>query len=131
MSDLNSLEFMLRTGAISRRQFISRATALGLASALPLSMTAGSAQAMTPKKGGHFRIGLGHGSTTDSLNPATHENGFSSMLPFTYGNYLAEVDNKGQLIPELATSFDATADAKKWTFPIRQGVEFHLSLIHI
>ena len=125
MSDLNSLEFLLRTGAISRRQFISRATALGLASALPLSMTAGSAQAMTPKKGGHFRIGLGHGSTTDSLNPATHENGFSSMLPFTYGNYLAEVDNKGQLIPELATSFDATADAKKWTFPIRQGVEFH------
>ena len=50
MSDLNSLEFLLRTGAISRRQFISRATALGLASALPLSMTAGSAQAMTPKK---------------------------------------------------------------------------------
>ena len=31
----------------------------------------------------------------------------------------------GELIPELAESWDSSGDAKTWTFAIRQGIEFH------
>ena len=78
-----------------------------------------------PKKGGFFKIGLGHGSTTDSLDPGTHENGMSAIIVNTYTNYLTEVDNTGKLVPELAESMDASADASVWTFTLRKDVVFH------
>ena len=40
-------------------------------------------------------------------------------------NNLTEVSATGELVPELAESWDSTLDAAKWTFKIRQGVEFH------
>ena len=40
-------------------------------------------------------------------------------------NNLTEVSTTGELIPELAESWDSTPDAKVWTFKVRQGVEFH------
>ncbi|MEM7403918.1 MAG: ABC transporter substrate-binding protein [Pseudomonadota bacterium] len=125
MSDKNSLEFLVRTGAISRREFLSRASALGIAAGVPGALVSGSAYAATPKKGGSLKVGLGHGSTTDSLDPGTHENGMSQMVVFSYTNHLTEVDNTGKLVPELAASYDASTDARVWTFAIRKGVEFH------
>lgn len=124
MSDTKSLDTLLRTGAISRREFSKRAAALGIIAGAPLSLASGGAMAM-PKKGGKIRIGLGHGSTTDSLDPGTHENGFSTTLANTYANYLTEVAPNHDLIPEIAESYEASADAATWTFKIRQGVEFH------
>ncbi|MFT5511145.1 MAG: peptide/nickel transport system substrate-binding protein, partial [Hyphomicrobiaceae bacterium] len=124
MSDIKSLETLVKQGAISRRDFVKRAAALGVAAGLPLSMMSGVAHA-APKKGGKLRVGLGHGSTTDSLDPGTHENGFSSMLVHSYNGYLTEVDPGGNLIPEIAAGYEATPDAKVWRFKIRQGVEFH------
>ncbi|MBT6275670.1 MAG: ABC transporter substrate-binding protein, partial [Chromatiales bacterium] len=102
----------------------ARAAALGVAGAAP-SLLTNNAYAATPKKGGKLRMGLGHGSTTDSLDPGTHENGMSQMVVFSYTNHLTEVDNTGKLIPELSSSFEASKDAKTWTFAIRKGVEFH------
>jgi peptide/nickel transport system substrate-binding protein len=40
-------------------------------------------------------------------------------------NNLTEVSTTGELIPELAESWDSTPDASTWTFKVRQGVEFH------
>ncbi len=124
MTDKSTLEFQLRTGAISRRELVKRATALGIASSFAGLAYAPTAAAM-PKKGGFFRIGLGHGSTTDSLDPGTHENGMSAIIVNTYTNYLTEVDNTGKLVPELAESMDASADASVWTFTLRKDVVFH------
>ncbi|HIG37347.1 MAG TPA: peptide ABC transporter substrate-binding protein, partial [Oceanospirillaceae bacterium] len=71
------------------------------------------------------RLGMGHGSTTDSLDPGTIENGMGQNVLFAYANHLTEVGKEGQLIPELAAEYGASADAKTWTFKLRQGVTFH------
>ena len=105
---------------------ISRRGALRLgAAAGALSLAGFSAAQAAPKKGGTFRFGSGHGQTSDSLDPGTYENGFMSALAFAYQGRLTEVGQDGSLLPELAESWEASADAAAWTFKIRQGVEFH------
>ena len=114
----------LTAGSISRRRFIM--TALAAGASLPMAMSmATNAIAATPKKGGRLRQGMGYGSTTDTLDPGTAENGFSQALHYTYGNNLTEVGNNGVLRPELAESYEPSSDAKTWMFKLRQGVEFH------
>jgi len=69
----------LTAGKISRRRFIMTAIAAG--ATLPTALTmAGNAIAATPVKGGKLRQGLGYGSTTDTLDPGTSENGFTQAL---------------------------------------------------
>jgi len=114
----------LTDGRIDRRQFISSAIAAGVALPTALSM-AGAAMAATPKSGGRLRHGTGFGSTTDVLDPSTSENSFSQNVIYTRGNHLTEVDSNGQLIGELAESFEASSDASTWVFNLRKGVEFH------
>lgn len=113
----------LTTGEINRRRFVMSALATGVT--LPTAMSlAGRAQAQTPKMGGMFRQAVGHGSTTDSLDPATAENDFSTTVIYARGNHLTEVSNTGELVPELAENYE-TDDAKTWVFNLRPGVEFH------
>jgi peptide/nickel transport system substrate-binding protein len=122
---LNDLEMQARWGTINRREFIQRAAALGIAAPFATSLLSQSVQAATPKKGGKCVMGLGYGSTTDSLVPGQNENGFLSVLSYSFQNQLTEIDNNGKTIPELAESYEASADAKTWTFKLRKGVEFH------
>ena len=114
----------LTAGRISRRKFIM--TALAAGATLPMAMSiATNAIAATPVKGGLLRQGHGHGSTTDTLDPGTSENGFTQSLHYSYGNHLTEVGSDGSLIGELAESFEPSEGAKKWVFKLRNGVEFH------
>lgn len=108
---------------IDRRQFIMSALAAGVVLPTAMSM-ADRAMAATPMQGGTLRMGLGHGSTTDSMDPGTYENGFSLGVGFSYANCLTEVSNTGELIPELAESYES-ADAKTWVFNLRKGIEHH------
>ena len=41
------------------------------------------------------------------------------------GNCLTEIDHNGEVIPELAESWEANSSADIWTFRLRQGVTFH------
>jgi peptide/nickel transport system substrate-binding protein len=125
MTDIKALVKAVKSGSLDRREFVKRAGALGLAAPFATSFLSQSVHAATPKKGGKFTQGLGFGSTTDSLDPGTHENSFTTSLVYAYANHLTEVDNNGQLVPELAESYEASADAKTWIFKLRQGVEFH------
>ena len=114
----------LAQGGLSRRQFMTSMLAAGVV--VPTAMGwADKAMAMTPKKGGSFKMGLGHGSTTDSLDPATYENGFMQNTGYAYGNHLTEVDSDGTLVGDLASGWEATPDAKVWRVTLREGVEFH------
>jgi len=125
MVDIKDLEKAAREGKLDRREFIKRAAALGLAAPFAASLLSQSVHAAMPKKGGRFVQGTAHGSTTDTLDPGTHENGMMTNVVYTYANHLFEVDNTGQLVPELAESFEASSDATTWTIKLRKGVEFH------
>ena len=70
MSELDYWNRRLIKGAISRREFMGRAAALG-ASSLAISAILASADAVAadaPKNGGVLKLGLAGGSTTDSLD---------------------------------------------------------------
>ena len=111
-------------GRLSRREFLGRTSAIGVA----LSVGSGlydKALAATPKKGGHMRLAMGHGSTSDTLDPAVIENGLQWVAVYGVANTLVELAPNGELIPSLATEWEASADAKTWTFKLRKGVEFH------
>ena len=69
-------------------------------------------------------MGIGHGSTSDSLDPGIWDNLYVQTFAATRHNYLIEVGSDGQLVPEIAESWD-TGDGITWTFTIRQGVTFH------
>ncbi len=115
----------LLTGKVTRRGFMTNALALGV------SLTAASAfmsqaEAAAPKKGGRLRQGVTGGATSDVLDPGQILDHY--MINVQFGqlrNGLTEVSPTGELIPELAESWDSSSDAKTWTFAIRQGVEFH------
>ena len=112
----------LNKSGITRRGLLRGATAMGAAALiLPAGMRAASA---APKKGGVLRIGMGHGSTSDSLDPGTWDNAYSQVFASARHNYLTEIDADGQLMPELATEW-SSPDATTWTFKIREGVTFH------
>jgi len=124
MNDADFLLSQLRNRKISRRAFIAKMTALGAGGLMSLQMT-GKALAQTPVKGGHLRFAMGHGSTSDTLDPGKVLNGFLSSTHYAITNTLTEVDASGILVPKLAESWDASADATQWTFKLRKGVEFH------
>ena len=124
-SELTRLESLFRHGCISRRDFIKKTAALGLAATALPSLFSGNVQAATPKKGGKFRLGVSLGDTTKSLDPATFTDDGDVVVSWCLRNNLVEVDYKGDAIPELAESWENSKDLKTWTFNLRKGVEFH------
>jgi len=125
MSNLSLLQRMYNERKISRRQFIAEVSALGLAAAVSPTLLAGNVMAATPKKGGTFRQALTGGATSDSLDPGTLFASQPINVSTQLSNCLVEIDHNFKPVPELAESWDASPDAKIWTFKLRQGVEFH------
>jgi peptide/nickel transport system substrate-binding protein len=123
----NNIDFLrqqLTAGRIGRREFLRGATALGVSAAAATAF-AGQLRAATPKKGGRLRLGIGHGSTTDTLDPGTWANLYVQVIGGATQGKLTFVGNDGNLGPELAESWEATPDAVEWRFNLRKGVEFH------
>ena len=115
----------LLTGKVTRRGFMTNAIALGV-SLTTASAFMSQAEAAKPKRGGRLRQGVTGGATSDILDPGQILDHY--MINVQFGqlrNGLTEVSPTGELIPELAESWDSSSDAKTWTFAIRQGVEFH------
>ena len=76
---LEQAKKLVSKGRMSRRDFVQLAVASGVTAvaADKLFVTAARAE---PKKGGTFKIGIGHGATTDSMDPGplsrpVHRNG--------------------------------------------------------
>lgn len=109
--------------ALSRRGFLQASAIMG-ASSIFWSMPSGPALASKPRKGGTLTVALGSGETNDSLDPATYIGGFGQAFSFARHNCLTEIAPDGSLRPELAESWEPSADARTWLFNIRKGVEF-------
>ena len=122
--ELNRLQEKVAKGKISRREFMSRVSAMGLGAMAP-GLYMQSAMA-APKQGGRFRQGVTGGATSDVMDPGQILDHY--MLNVQFGqlrNNLTEVAPSGELVPELAESWEGSNGAKTWNFKIRQGVEFH------
>jgi peptide/nickel transport system substrate-binding protein len=124
MNSIAKYRASLMSGAISRREFMVQAIAAGLTVAAAGSL-ADTVLAATPKSGGRMRLGVGHGSTTDSLDPATYNDTYMQVVGFGLRNCLTEIDGEDKLVPELAESWEASSDATQWTFRLAKDVEFH------
>lgn len=74
--------------------------------------------------GGKLRIGVGAGSTTDSLDPTSFSNDFSHYLAYAQHTFLTQIDTNGRIIGDLALEWETSFDARTWTFKIRQ-TQFH------
>jgi peptide/nickel transport system substrate-binding protein len=126
---MTELEYWLEQitkGRISRREFMGRAVALGAGAALATTMLSSAGIAATPKRGGLARFGLPQGATTDSFDPGTWPD-MGTQVPLwgSGANSLTEVDAAGNVIGDLAESFEASGDATTWVFKLHKGLTFH------
>src|SRR6516165_10804662 len=125
MWDLEKLKGMAGKGKDSRRDFIQFALATGVTVAAAETMFVEAVRA-APKPGGSFKMALGHGATTDSLDPATYPDQFTGTVGWgSIANSLTVVDYKGDIQLDLAESVEHSDDAKQWIFKLRKGVTFH------
>ena len=124
----DELDFLRRSLAarrLSRRDFLARTAALGVAAPMATLVLADAARAEGPVKGGALKAGLVGGESTDGLDPAVINNQVKGAFARCWGEKLLDVAPDGTLVPFLATEYGASADAKVWTFKIRKGVTFH------
>lgn len=125
MSRFDQFDQIIKSGGMDRRTF-TRLTAMLGAGASLASILPGGAQAQdAPKKGGDLSIGITGGSSTDSLNPLMALSSMPAATAFMWGNCLVEYGTDGSAVPELAESWEPSADAKTWKFNLRKGVTFH------
>jgi peptide/nickel transport system substrate-binding protein len=93
-----------------------------LVAAVPALAAADSASP-APDKELIFKVGIGE--DVDGVNP------FSSWSSISWEgfrqnyNFLTWYDKEYRPVPDLATSWETSADGKVWTFTIREGVTWH------
>ncbi len=122
---MNYLLAQAAKGRMSRREFMGRASALGVSAALASSMLATAARAEGPVKGGTLRAGMQGGESTNTLDPALAASEVPFMVNMTWGEMLVDVAPDNTIAYRIAEEISSNADATEWKFKIRQGVEFH------
>jgi len=121
-------------GRLSRRDFIRRATVVGISvpvlgsilaacgSSGTTSAPSGGSTTAAGKPGAVIKAGIT--TPASAINPVTvADQGGLDMLAQT-GEYLILSGQKLDLKPVLATSWSPNAKADVWTYKIRQGVKF-------
>jgi peptide/nickel transport system substrate-binding protein len=104
---------------LNRRGLLKTGVAAGVLAATGLPIRAQT-------RGGKLTAGLSGANTSDSWDSRTHSDLF--MMACAQGavfDSLTEIRADGSLVGELAENWEATPDAKTWTFNLRQGVTFH------
>ncbi len=112
----------LRAGRLDRREFLTRATCLGLAAPLALGLAGGPAPARAQPQilpGGTLRI---QQSVKDLRDPRLYD--WSEKANQTRGflEYLVQLNHDGTLQGMLLESWQANADASGYVLRLRPGV---------
>src|SRR5207237_1722318 len=106
----------------SRRRQTMRTTARRAARcaalALAICLAAGGASAQ-----GNLRIGLG--DDPDVLDPSLSRTYTARIVFASLCDKLFDIDEKANIVPQLALSHETSADGKTVTIKLRPGVKFH------
>src|SRR3954471_18446146 len=103
------------TGGLGKHM---RQTACRAAVAVAFFLAAGSALAQ-----GHLRIGIG--DDPDVLDPSLSRTYTARIVFATLCDKLFDIDEKANIVPQLATSHETSADGLSVTIKLRSGVKFH------
>ena len=114
-----------KRGRISRREFVQYSTGAGLTLNAASGLWTSAVAQSTPQKGGTFRWGIHDGNTADTHDPGAYVTRVMIFLAHTHRSYLTMINGDGSLGPDLADSWEASADASQWTFKITPNASFH------
>jgi peptide/nickel transport system substrate-binding protein len=84
---------------------------------------AGTAADVTPVEGGTLVVAIS--SDPGALNPAITTSGAVHTASETFFNGLVALDEHGDPVPELATSWSISDDGRVYTFSLRDDVTWH------
>ena len=114
---------MLRRCRLSRREFLGSAAVTAGAVAAGNLLGAGRAAAQgTPRAGGVLRVSVNERPNT--LNPFRHINNAEYMLGSLLYSGLTRLAPSMGAVPDLAMSWESSADQTQWTFHLRRGARF-------
>ncbi|MGP6087856.1 ABC transporter substrate-binding protein [Antarctobacter jejuensis] len=112
-------------GALSRREFLTRATSLGVSAAAAYGLIGAAlpnAASAQPAQGGTLRI---QSAVRALKDPRTYD--WPEMSNFSRGwlEYLVEYQRDGSFQPMLLEGWEVNADATQYTLRVRPGVTWH------
>lgn len=115
----------VKSGKLSRREFLTRATTLGVSAVAAyglLGLNMPAAKAQTPASGGTLRI---QSDVRELKDPRTYD--WPQMSNYSRGwlEYLVEYQRDGTIRPMLLESWSVNDDASEYVLNLRQDVKWN------
>jgi len=134
--DLSTLKEQVQQGRIGRRELLRRAAALGLSAPVISGLLAACAPSGTPKPSAagsssaaagnpNGKITYGLGSDWQTLDPTFYTNVAEREIFYSIFDPLVDMDEKLEIKPRLAKSWDVQDGGKTIVFNLEPNVKFH------